>query len=253
MFRDLVFTYFTMGLMGQVIIAVALCAAFCEAVRKRGATNNQISSTSIAIVRFGGGKLTVFEDSVKKGKYYVHPLCRLIHTSAQSMYDIFAKSYILTFTVQIWSTAAQKAVYEQFLKDGIDVKLHNVQMFPIEEMRLVDKDRVMKDYTLPENWLSASDHPDEVHFQIRCANKFSCTQLEKGMKENPKDFKVLQVQFRMLSEKTASRILTVTGSDLSKGKMWTELENMEGANGDDRYDKWMILELIQNCWPYRWP
>ena len=228
--------------MGQLLLRFLLLLlvsnlCHCIGVRRRGngLSNVEISTEIIASVRFGQTKLAVWQDAVKPEKFYVLPLGHLKPETAEASYNMLTKVWSLVFSVQLWSEEAQKVVFERLMKDGKSVKKDNNQMMPIDSIRLIDSwDEIVEEFSISSSWKTNSNQPDEMDFQIDCADKASCQELQQSMKDHPELFQNMELQFRMLTQNTAGRKMVVTGSDIQSGELFTKLKNMPGAEGDER-------------------
>ena len=200
----------------------------------------ELSPQSISTVPFGGGHISVWEHAKSPGRYYAMPLVYLMHDSARTVENILTGQYELLFHVLMWSVEAKEAVYRH-LKSTVSASVaeEDVEMLPMEKIRMVWKRRTQplsSDFKLLDHWKSNTHLPALVPFQFTCSDRPKCEQLRQAMETSPHMFHGLEMEYVINRQRSARRVLTVTGSHVMKGNLFSRLSNMPNATSNgDRY------------------
>ena len=130
-----------------------------------------------------------------------------------------------------------KAVFD-YLKTYVStLRLNQIEMIPIEKIRIVWKDSsatISSDYQLASGWKTVTNLPKSMWFKFFSYDQKTCIELETMMTESPESFNCLEIEFVVTAQKSAVRKLSVHGEHIKKTSLSTKLQNMQ-VEGPVRY------------------
>ena len=90
-------------------------------------------------------------------------------------------------------------------------------------------------FQLKEAWQSNLRLIPRPRFTIVTKSILECFKLARLLRKTPKLFSMLEVEFIISAKKSSTRRLEVKGDHVKKGKLFTELENMDKSKSDAVY------------------
>lgn len=219
------------------MLSLCFLSVHYSGVTADGYWDIQLSPNSITSVPFGAGHISVWEHAVTKGRYYAMPLVYLLRNSTTIVDNILTGDVELEFEVLMWSVEAREAVFRH-LKENVDqnVKIDQVEMLPMEKIRIVWRDRIRpisRFFKLVDHWKSNTHLPASVFFQFTCEDLPKCERLKTAMQTNPRIFSAIELEYIINGQKSSRRSLTVTGTHLLKGRLFTKMASQSPSN--ERY------------------
>lgn len=217
-----------------------ILSCFSLVVFGQGFWNLELSPNSICIVRYQGAYISVWQDSRQPGRYYAMPIVYLQEDTAQAILNKLTGEAEMRFEVIMWSVEAHEVVYRH-IKTNINnnVTETDLELIPFDHIRLVWKSTSRPidaaKYRLVDDWKSNTHLPHVVQFQFECTDLSTCQTLQTAMKDNPIFFDGLELEYVVNGQKTARRQITILGTHVVHGKLFSQLLSMPNVERDERF------------------
>ncbi|XP_046645654.1 uncharacterized protein LOC124336071 isoform X2 [Daphnia pulicaria] len=192
----------------------------------------QISPDALSSMEYGNFLIDIYEHAhnhkattTSEKKYFYSPIALLDNKSAVSSYNNVTKQPEMRFRIEMWNDKVQYEVVK-YLNDivGHEIKSHNVRVIPLEKVILTSltSNIPTADYSLSPVWTNY-DRSKTLKLSLLCYDQNVCDRLANEMRSNPEQFDHLKMLYSLSSQKSQTKITTITIESVNSGQMITNL------------------------------
>lgn len=155
-------------------------------------------------------------------RFFYTPMVHLNYGSARSAFNNATKRPELSFRIEMWNDALQERIVNfTSMLVGHPLRTEQISVIPLEKAMLVNRIPSF-DFQIVKEWIPYRSQRF-LEFAFFCLQIDECKQLEFQMKNDPKQFKHLELQFSMMSQTIERRQINIKIDNIITGKLWTKL------------------------------
>lgn len=216
----------------------------------------QVSSDTLGSMPYKNYRINIYEHSrnpyvtANRKKYFYAPIALLDNRNMTSRRNVITRKTELRFRIEMWNDKVNQEIAD-FLKNHVDnqTKPHQVQIIPFDRVRLTTN-FPSSTYKLNHDWITYQLQKT-LTFALLCETNTECAELKSSIETDPTHIEHIKLSFRMSSELSQTKELTVTTKSVSSGKMANELIQRIGSAKNevlltDADEKELFSEMTSN-------
>ncbi len=210
-----------------------------------------ISPYYIGSMPFGGFRVKIYEhiknnksnEASTRKRYFYAPIALLDHMSAISIFNDITNQEEVRFRIEFWNEKVDSEVANYLSKIVREqVETHQVEVLPFEKVILTNQDYRHSFYILPSTW-SPINLQKSAWFTLICFELGDCPKLSETMRNNPQEFKNLQLHFSMQSQPSFKREIDIVAAGQMANKLLRRFPTEDTVFLIDKYEKRLLEEV----------